>query len=131
MTPLLLDTHALLWWLADDDQLPAIARHAIGDPEGVIYVSAVSAWEITVKRALGKLEVPDLWTVAVEEEGFHRLDITWAHVIEVGRLPDVHRDPFHRLLVAQARIENLTLVTGDERIAGYGTPILWSERDAR
>ena len=128
MTALLLDTHALLWWLADDPQLPAAAREAIRDPERSACVSAVSAWEITVKRALGKLEVPDEWVSAVEAEGFRRLDITWAHVLEVGELPDVHRDPFDRLLVAQARVEGLTLVTGDERIAGYDTPILWNGR---
>ena len=123
---LLLDTHALLWWLADDLQLPVAAREAIRDPRGLVHVSAVSAWEITVKRALGKLEIPDEWVSAVDSEGFKRLEITWAHVLEVGELPDVHRDPFDRLLVAQARIEGMTLVTGDERMASYGTPILWS-----
>jgi PIN domain nuclease of toxin-antitoxin system len=123
---LLLDTHALLWWLADDPQLPSLAREAIRGPREPVYVSAVSAWEIAVKRALGKLEVPEEWVSAVDEDGFERLEITWDHVLELGELPDVHRDPFDRLLVAQARVEGMTLVTGDARIAGYGTPVLWS-----
>ncbi len=126
---LLLDTHALLWWLADDPQLPLLAREAIRGPREPVFVSAVSAWEITVKRALGKLEVPEEWVSAVDEEGFERLDITRDHVLEVGELPDVHRDPFDRLLVAQARVEGMTLVTGDAMIAGYGTPVLWSGRE--
>lgn len=126
---LLLDTHALLWWLADDPQLPVVAREAIREPRQLVYVSAVSAWEITVKKALGKLEVPDEWVSAVDAEGFRRLEITWNHALEVGRLADVHRDPFDRLLVAQARIEGMTLVTGDERIRSYGTPVLWIGRE--
>ena len=123
---LLLDTHALLWWLADDPQLPHLAREAIRGHREPVYVSAVSAWEITVKRTQGKLEVPEEWVSAVEEDGFVRLEITWDHVLEVGELPDVHRDPFDRLLVAQARVEGMTLVTGDAMIASYGTPVLWS-----
>ncbi len=126
---LLLDTHALLWWLADDPQLPPMAREAIRGPREPVFVSAVTAWEITVKRALGKLEVPGEWVSAVDEEGFVRLEITWEHVLEVGELPDVHRDPFDRLLAAQARVEGMILVTGDARIADYGAPILWSGKE--
>ena len=123
---LLLDTHALLWWLADDPRLPEAPRQALGNQEVLVYASAVSAWEITVKRTLGKLDIPGDWVTAVAEEGFRRLEITWEHVLEVGALPDVHRDPFDRLLVAQARVEGMTLVSGDATIAAYGTPVLWS-----
>jgi len=122
---LLLDTHALLWWLADDPRLPAAVRESVGNPEALVHASAVSVWEIEVMRALGKLEIPADWHSAVEAEGFRRLEITWAHALEVGALPDVHRDPFDRLLVAQARVEGMTLVSGDSAIAAYGTPVLW------
>jgi PIN domain nuclease of toxin-antitoxin system len=124
---LLLDTHALLWWLDDSPRLPRSAREGIRDPDNLVYLSAVTAWEITVKSTLGKLVIPSDWTDVVADSAFRKLDVSWAHAIEVGRLPEIHRDPFDRLLVAQARIEGLTLVTHDESIARYGTPILWSE----
>ena len=121
---LLLDTHVVLWWLADAPELGATARAAIADRGNVVQVSAVTAWEIVVKRALGKLEMPEDWEEALAEEPFTRLAVTWSHALRVGTLPDVHRDPFDRLLVAQAMAENLTLVSHDDILARYGIRLL-------
>lgn len=120
----LLDTHVVLWWLADAPELGRPARDAIADRTNGVYVSAVTAWEITVKRALGKLEIPDDWEQALAEEHFARPDLTWDHILGVGRRPDIHRDPFDRLLVAQAMVEGLVLVTRDEVLARYGIRML-------
>jgi PIN domain nuclease of toxin-antitoxin system len=116
---LLLDTHVLLWWLDDAPNLLPTVREAISEPRNRVYVSAVSGWEIVVKRSLGKLDIPEDWAEVLLEEPFLRLPITWEHAIEVGRLPDLHRDPFDRLLLAQAQKEDLVLVTHDEAILQY------------
>lgn len=121
---LLLDTNVLLWWLDDAPRLSAEARAAIATPRNVAYVSAVTAWEITIKRALGKLEIPENWCDLVMAEPFRRLAITWEHAVDVGSLPDLHRDPFDRLLVAQARVEGLVLVTGDDVVMRYAVKAL-------
>jgi PIN domain nuclease of toxin-antitoxin system len=121
---LLLDTHALLWWLADARDLEPAAREAIGDPETLVYVSAVSVWEIVIKKALGKLEVPDDLPAVVEAEPFQHLDITIEHAFKVSELPMHHSDPFDRLLIAQCLVDGLTLVTHDADIARYDVPTL-------
>lgn len=121
---LLLDTHVVLWWLADAPELSAGARDAIAERSNVVHVSAVTAWEIVVKRALGKLEIPDRWEQAIERERFSTLAVTWRHALRVGELPDIHRDPFDRLLVAQALVEDLTLVSRDAILDRYGIPTL-------
>ncbi len=121
---LLLDTHVLLWWLANDETLGAKARKAIADTDNVVYVSAATMWEIVIKRSLGKLELPDGWATIVEEQPLRRLPVTWRHAIEVAKLPPLHRDPFDRMLVAQTIVEDLVLVTGDELLAKYATPTL-------
>ncbi|MBM4154337.1 MAG: type II toxin-antitoxin system VapC family toxin [Lentisphaerae bacterium] len=121
---LLLDTHVVLWWLADAPELGAGARDAIADRANIVHVSAATAWEIVVKRALGKLEIPDRWEQALAEEPFSQLAVSWRHALQVGKLPDVHRDPFDRLLVAQAIVEGLTLVTRDEVLNRYGIATL-------
>jgi PIN domain nuclease of toxin-antitoxin system len=108
-----------LWWRASAPELPARARAAVLDGANDVYVSAVVAWEIVIKRALGKLEFDGSVGDAVEEEGFLSLPIGLAHTDEVARLPAIHRDPFDRLLVAQARTESLTLVTGDPNVRRY------------
>ena len=114
---LLLDTHAFLWAAADPDQLRPNARAAIEDSGNEVLVSAGVAWEISIKVALGKLTVPAdpaVWFPArVRSLGFHALDISAAHALVVGGLPDIHRDPFDRIMIAQAQIEGLTLVTRD------------------
>ncbi|MCC6695764.1 MAG: type II toxin-antitoxin system VapC family toxin [Candidatus Hydrogenedentes bacterium] len=121
---LLLDTHALLWWLADDPELSREARAAISAPQHIVYVSAASAWEISIKRAIGKLQAPDDLDTAMAASAFQELPITVAHALAAGQLPDKHSDPFDRMLVAQAMIESLTLVTRDERIASYQVPTI-------
>ena len=121
---LLLDTQALLWWLADAEDLKPGAREAIGDPERLVYVSAVSVWEIVIKRALGKLEFPDDLPTVLEAEPFHHLDMTIEHAFKVSELPMHHRDPFDRLLIAQCLVDGLTLVTHDADIVRYDVPTL-------
>jgi PIN domain nuclease of toxin-antitoxin system len=120
---LLLDTHALLWWLADED-LTAPARDAIADPANLVVVSAASAWEISIKKALGKLTAPDDLEQQVQAGGFTALPISIAHAIAAGRLARHHEDPFDRMLIAQAIAEGLTIVTRDERFDDYGVALL-------
>jgi PIN domain nuclease of toxin-antitoxin system len=120
---LLLDTHALLWWLADEG-LSTQGRDAIADPANVVVVSAVSAWEISVKKALGKLAAPDDLEHQVQAGGFLPLPISIAHGIAAGQLDRHHEDPFDRMLIAQARAEGLTIVTRDKRFADYDVALL-------
>lgn len=120
---LLLDTHAVLWWFADSPALSAPAREAVASSADV-WVSAASAWEIAIKRALGKLDAPDDFASALEESGFRPLPIVVAHAMAAGALPRHHDDPFDRMLVAQAQIEGLTIVTSDRHIQRYGVAVL-------
>lgn len=120
---LLLDTHALLWWLADEG-LRTQARDAIADPATVAMVSAVSAWEISIKKALGKLAAPDDLEHQVRAGGFLPLPISIAHGVAAGQLVRHHEDPFDRMLIAQARAEGLTIVTRDKRFADYDVALL-------
>lgn len=119
MTRLLLDTHVLLWALAGHRRLPREARRLIDEHD--VVVSAASVWEVAIKVALGKLQV-DAFAVqqALEPSGFDELPVTAAHAAGVARLPSHHRDPFDRLLVAQALAEHLVLVTTDDQLAPYG-----------
>ncbi len=121
---LLLDTHALLWWLADDPALSQDARKVIADPRHIVYVSAATAWEISIKRALGKLQAPSDLAAAVSASGFLELPITIGHASAAGELPENYSGPFGRMLVAQAKLEGMTLVTRDDRIAGYHVPAI-------
>lgn len=121
---LLLDTHVVLWALTDDPSLSPGARAAIIDGTNRVVVSAVSAWEIVIKRSLGRLRAPDDLEHQVRVHRFDPLDVTFAHAAEVGRLPAIHRDPFDRLLVAQARVEGLTIVTRDTHIPDYDVATL-------
>ena len=120
---LLLDTHVLLWWLADDDRLSAAARDAVSAAAEARF-SAASVWEIAIKRALGRLEVPEDYLEAVDASDIQLLSITGEHAEAAGALPRHHDDPFDRMLVAQARIDELTLVTADRRLPDYGVPVL-------
>jgi PIN domain nuclease of toxin-antitoxin system len=121
---LLLDTHILLWWLADDAALSDHVLDAISNPDNVVSVSAVSLWEIAIKRRLGKLDMPDDWATHLAGEAFQQLPITWRHAQEVENLPTIHRDPFDRMLIAQSRVEKLTLVTDDKTIRQYDVTML-------
>jgi len=116
---LLLDAHAILWWLADDAALGDSARRAIGDSANDVLVSAASVWEIEIKRALGKLTAPDGLVAALETSGFSGLPITPLDAERAGRLPPHHRDPFDRMLVAQATRLDAVIVTRDESFAKY------------
>jgi PIN domain nuclease of toxin-antitoxin system len=120
---LLLDTHALLWWLADSPMLSSKARSAIARSPA-IYVSAATAWEIAIKKAYGKLHAPDDLEQALAANGFEALPITVAHALAAGALPLHHHDPFDRMLIAQAHAESLTLVTRDRSLQEYGIRLL-------
>jgi PIN domain nuclease of toxin-antitoxin system len=116
---LLLDTHVLIWILTDSPRLGDDVRAAIGNPENSVAVSAVSAWEIEIKRATGKLDVPRDLPEQVARTGFAPVSITLEHAVAAGSLPLHHRDPFDRMLIAQAQLEGLTIMTRDPRFAPY------------
>ena len=120
---ILLDTHVLLWWLGDDAQLGPEARLVIADGGNEVFVSAVSIAEIAIKRSQGKLTAPSELLTVLAEEGFQELPLLSSHAAELENLPWHHRDPFDRLLVAQARVEGLTLATHDRHLAQYDVPV--------
>jgi PIN domain nuclease of toxin-antitoxin system len=126
---LLLDTCTFLWIVGGAPELSARARQAFADPANDVYLSAASAWEIAVKHRLGRLplpETPDRFVPRTRDaHGIDRLDIDEAAALHVARLPDLHRDPFDRILVAQALLGGLVLVTPDEALRQYPAPILW------
>lgn len=125
MTGLLLDTHALLWWRGDYGRLSRAAFDAIEDPDRAVFFSAASIWEMAIKHAAGKLRLPADLLTTTQERGFTELPVSAAHALAAGALPRHHSDPFDRMLVAQARSERLTLVSGDTRVAAYDVPVLW------
>jgi len=125
VTGALADTHALLWWLADDPRLSAGAREVIAAGETPVYFSAASIWEAEIKAAAGKLTVPDELLDALDADGFVELPMAARHAREAARLPPLHRDPFDRMLVAQARAEGMTVITRDPKIKEYGATVLW------
>ena len=120
---LLLDTHVVLWWMEDSAELSDEVK-ALLDTEPSVHVSAVSPWEIAVKQSLGKLDGPDDLAERVRDSQFTPLPITAGHGVRAGRLPVRHRDPFDRLLVAQAQIEGMTLVTRDKWIPQYDVRLM-------
>ena len=126
---LLLDTHALLWWLSGDDALSAAARTAIADEDNGIFISAASILEIATKHRIGKLPgvaaiIADLDRV-IADQGFIGLPINLRHGQVAGTLPGPHRDPFDRMLIAQAMLENLVLVSNEQAFDAYGVARLW------
>jgi PIN domain nuclease of toxin-antitoxin system len=122
---LLLDTHVALWWVSDDERLSEEAARHITDDTNQLLLSAAVVWEIAVKRSLGKLAVPDEYLPLLLDAGVRPLPIDLDHAAAVEQLPWHHRDPFDRLLVAQATIEGATLVSRDEALAVYGVPLIW------
>jgi PIN domain nuclease of toxin-antitoxin system len=122
---LLLDTHVVLWWRLDSPRLGAEARKAIASAD-MAWVSAASAWEVAIKRAVGKLRFTGSFAAMVAASEFDELPITLAHAEQVSLLAPHHADPFDRMLVAQARSEGLTLVTHDKQLAPYDVEILWA-----
>lgn len=126
---LLLDTHTLIWWLTEDSSLPASARKLIASRNSEVLVSAASAWEIATKVRLDRLDVAaDLardFGRYLARERFESLSISTEHGIRAGSLPGSHKDPFDRMLVAQAQIESLAIVSNDALLDGYGVSRLW------
>lgn len=121
---LLLDTHVLIWVFSQDARLSPGAAEAIRDGNNLVFVSAATAWEIAIKKALGKLKVPDNYQEGLSRYRFTPLPITTEHALAVEQLPHHHNDPFDRILIVQAQIERLTLVTHDANIKAYGVSIL-------
>lgn len=120
---LLLDTHVVLWWLDDSAELSEEVKELL-DTEPAVYISAASPWEVAIKQSLGKLEGPKDLAERMRDTQFASLPITAGHGVRAGGLPQHHRDPFDRLLVAQAQIEGMTLVTRDKRIPRYDVRIM-------
>ena len=129
MNGYLLDTHAFLWWVDDAPQIPLAARAVIADPGNECFLSVASCWEMAIKASLGKLELARPVAVFVAEQlaanDFRLLNVELKHVGLVEKLPFHHRDPFDRLLVAQAKAERLTLLSADAELARYGVRVLW------
>jgi PIN domain nuclease of toxin-antitoxin system len=121
---LLLDTHPLLWWVTDSPDLSAELRQAIADRRNNVHVSVVSLWEIAIKTGKGKLNLYDDFDRTLDQEPFARLAILTPHVRAVRSLPHIHADPFDRLLIAQARVEGMTLVTRDKVMRQYEVPLI-------
>jgi PIN domain nuclease of toxin-antitoxin system len=122
---LLLDTHVFVWLSSEPERLGERARAVLADPTGEVFVSVVSAWEIAIKVAAGRLAFPvAIYAAEVAAAGFVELAIHTRHALAAGALPRHHGDPFDRMLLAQARLEGLTLVTADRALAAYGVPIL-------
>lgn len=121
----LLDTHILLWWLTDDRRLSSKAKELIANPNNCVYVSAASMWEIAIKRALGRItiEFHDL-EEAIKRNGFEQLAISFRHAAGISALPNYHRDPFDRMLIAQCIAEDARLLTNDSVMRSYGRMVM-------
>jgi len=122
---LLLDTHVILWWLLDDSRLNTPSRDLIYEADQV-FVSAASIWEAGIKMAMGKLEIPARLSNVIESNGFEDLSISCVHAELAGGLPPHHKDPFDRMLIAQAKVEELLLVTHDRKFAPYDIELCWT-----
>jgi PIN domain nuclease of toxin-antitoxin system len=126
---LLLDTHVILWYLTDDERLPSKVKNEITKIENVCFVSIASFWEISIKHSIGKLKLKANLTSVLDmisNSGFSVLPITSNHIIKSAELKFHHRDPFDRLLIAQAISEELTFISKDQEFAKYEVPLLWS-----
>lgn len=122
---LLLDTHVVLWWQRDDRRLNAAARRAIATAD-VVWVSAVSGWEVAIKSALGRIRLDEPFRLLIHADDFTELPMTLAHAETLGRLPPHHTDPFDRMLIAQALVERATIVSHDRALQPYDVPTLWT-----
>jgi len=125
----ILDTHTFLWWNMDDPQLSKAAREFIRDGKNEVFLSAASAWEIAIKCARGRLILPEVPGQYVADRmvthHFRSLPVQISHALQVFNLPDVHQDPFDRLLVAQSQMEDIPILTADPVIPQYGVSIIW------
>jgi len=126
---LLLDTHVWLWWLTNPDRLSRPADAALRSPDNRLHLSPASTWELVVKSATGRLEIEGSVGALLEEaiiaSGVQPLPIEHSHALQLAQLPPHHRDPFDRLLIAQAQVDRLVLVSADRRLADYDVEILW------
>ncbi len=126
---LLLDTHTFLWWIADDPRLSKKACEVIGDGKNQLFLSAASGWEIAVKARLGRLQMPDdLERFILEQTALNAIEnlpVILSHTLHVYTLPDYHRDPFDRLLISQAQLEGLPILTADPQISQYSVEVVW------
>jgi PIN domain nuclease of toxin-antitoxin system len=124
MKRILLDTHALIWWMDGDNKLGSNAKEQISNPDNDIYVSAATVWEMSIKQQMGKLVAPDDIESTVEGAGFSSLAISLFHGQQAGKLPLHHKDPFDRMLIAQAQAEGLQILTKDEHFPAYGIRLI-------
>jgi len=122
---ILLDTHVVLWWQRDDRRLNKAARRAIAEAD-IVWVSAASGWEVSIKKALGRLRLDEPFRVLVAADDFTELPLTLAHADAIAELPPHHADPFDRVLIAQARIEGATIVSHDRALEPYGAAMIWT-----
>lgn len=126
---ILLDTHAFIWWAVGDARLSKAAADAIADPENGVFLSSASVWEIIIKSRLGKLILPEPVEQFIPRElatsHIAALSITHAHALRVSQLPDLHNDPFDRMLIAQALAETMTIASRDENVRRYPVATLW------
>ena len=120
----LLDTHALLWWLSGSDELSAEAQDVISKGSNAVYMSSAAAWEMSIKKALGRLDVPANLEEVLRKDHIEVLPITLPHALAVADLPLHHQDPFDRMQIAQARLEGLVLITRDKKIRQYDVEIM-------
>ncbi len=123
---LLLDTHTLIWWLANNPTLSQAAKKAISNPDNLVFISAASAWEMAIKKSLGKLDAPDDLEIQIDNHNFQPLPIKIAHGLAVEKLPHHHNDPFDRIIIAQAICESMTVITRDKKFSSYNISILSS-----
>jgi PIN domain nuclease of toxin-antitoxin system len=125
----LLDTHTLLWWVTNDSQLSTIVKDIIGNTENTIYLSVASSWEIIIKANSGKLPLPEPAPQFIQScltvNRFESLAIDLAHVLQIDQLPDLHKDPFDRILIAQAQSENIPILSFDRIISQYAVQVIW------
>jgi len=125
----LLDTHTFLWWVTDDLKLSSRVRKIISDGKNELFLSAVSGWEIAIKAQLGRIQIPDKPQTFISEQmvanAIQGLPIQISHAVHIYNLPTHHRDPFDRMLVAQAQLEKLPILTDDPQISQYPVKVIW------
>ncbi|MCD6297282.1 MAG: type II toxin-antitoxin system VapC family toxin [Deltaproteobacteria bacterium] len=126
---LLLDTHAFLWWITDAPKLSKTARELMGNGQNILYWSAASSWEVSIKYALGRLPLPEIPEIFLPSElsqnRIESLPVIDAHAFRAGHLPRYHRDPFDRMLIAQAQVESLALLSNDKKLGLYDVDVRW------
>jgi PIN domain nuclease of toxin-antitoxin system len=122
---LLIDSQAFLWWAEASPALGTAARNAIADPANEVLISIAALWELTIKQSSGRLTLPDDLETMVTRQSFSVLSVSFVHLRHIGTLPRVHRDPFDRMMIAQALAEGIPIATGDRIFSGYGVQVVW------